>query len=141
MPGAHGLRPAMTLRSEVVNVKRVAAGTGVSYGPDQVTGRATTLALLPLGFADGVPRAAQGRAAVLLHGRRCPIMGRIAMDQCVIDAGDLPVAIGDPVTVFGGPGPSVADWAGWAGTNPHEILTGIGSRVGRLHTYGEVETQ
>jgi alanine racemase len=129
----------------VVNVKRVGSGTGVSYGPDHVTGRPTTLALLPLGFADGLPRAAQGRAQVWLHDRRCPIVGRIAMDQCVIDAGDLSVAIGDPVTVFGpgdhpaGPEPTVADWARWAGTNPHEIVTGIGARVRRTHRYGEAE--
>ncbi|MFU8873162.1 alanine racemase [Micromonospora sp. SL4-19] len=128
-----GLRPAMTLGSRVVNVKRVPAGTGISYGPDHVTARPTTLALLPLGFADGLPRAAQGRAEVWLHGQRRPIAGRIAMDQCVIDAGDLPVRIGDPVTVFGDePAPTAADWARWAGTNPHEILTGIGARVGRI---------
>jgi alanine racemase len=158
-PEGFGLRPAMTLRSRVVNVKRVPAGVGVSYGPDHVTTRATTLALLPLGFADGLPRAAQGRAEVWLRGCRRPIAGRIAMDQCVIDAGDLPVQIGDPVTVFGAPtagpalpaaGPAVpargpalpaggpalptaAEWAEWAGTSPHEILTGIGGRVRRQH--------
>jgi len=134
--GAPGLRPAMTLRSQVVNVKRVPAGAGVSYGPDHVTTRATTLALLPLGFADGLPRTAQGRAHVELAGQRRPVVGRIAMDQCVIDAGDLPVAIGDPVVVFG-PGdqatPTAADWARWAGTNPHEMLTGIGARVTRSY--------
>jgi alanine racemase len=137
--GRPGLRPAMTLRSRVVNVKRVGRGTGVSYGPDHVTNRPTTLALLPLGFADGLPRAAQGRAEVWLLGRRCPVVGRIAMDQCVIDAGALPVAIGDPVTVFGpgGAAPTVADWARWAGTSPHEILTGIGARVRRTYRYGE----
>jgi alanine racemase len=139
--GTSGLRPAMTLRASVVNVKRVGPGTGVSYGPDHVTGRPTTLALLPLGFADGLPRAAQGRAQVWLHDRRCPIVGRIAMDQCVIDAGDLPVAIGDAVTVFGpgGTAPTVAEWARWAGTSPHEILTGIGARVRRTHRRGEAE--
>jgi alanine racemase len=142
-PGAYGLRPALTLRARVVNVKRVPAGTGVSYGPDHVTDRPATLALLPLGFADGLPRAAQGRAQVWLGGRRCPIVGRIAMDQCVIDAGDLPVALGDTVTIFGpgtgepaGP-PTVAEWARWAGTSPHELLTGIGARVRRIHQYGE----
>jgi alanine racemase len=134
--GAPGLRPAMTLRSRLVNVKRVPAGVGVSYGPDHVTTGPTTLALLPLGFADGLPRAAQGRAHVELGGHRRPIVGRIAMDQCVIDAGDLPVAIGDPVVVFG-PGdratPTAADWARWADTNPHEVLTGIGARVTRSY--------
>ncbi|HEX7744117.1 MAG TPA: alanine racemase C-terminal domain-containing protein, partial [Micromonosporaceae bacterium] len=144
-PGRFGLRPAMTLRSSVINVKRVPAGTGVSYGPDHVTDRSTTLALLPLGYADGLSRTAEGRAWVWLAGRRCPIVGRIAMDQCVIDAGDLPVALGDPVVVFG-PGaergshgkaePTVAEWARWAGTNPQEALTGIGARVARLHIRG-----
>ena len=134
-----GLRPVLTLRSRVANVKRVPAGTGVSYGPDHVTARATTLALLPLGFADGLPRAAQGRAEVWLAGRRRPVVGRIAMDQCVVDAGDLPVRIGDPVVVLGGGtgAPHVTDWAGWAGTSPHEILTGIGNRVRRHHRHGE----
>ncbi|MGC5379272.1 alanine racemase [Micromonospora sp. DT68] len=144
-PGAFGLRPALTLRTTVVNVKRVPAGTGVSYGPEYVTGRATTLALLPLGYADGLPRAAEGRAQVWLGDRRRPVVGRIAMDQCVVDVGDLPVAIGDPVVLFGPAGnpdataddaaPSVTDWARWAGTNPHEILTGIGVRVGRHHIH------
>jgi alanine racemase len=136
----------MTLRSSVINVKRVPAGTGVSYGPDHVTDRPTTLALLPLGYADGLSRTTEGRARVWLAGRRCPIVGRIAMDQCVVDAGDLPVALGDPVVVFG-PGaetgspdlaePTVAEWAQWAGTNPHEVLTGIGARVTRVHVRGE----
>ena len=131
----------MTLRTSVVNVKRVPAGTGVSYGPEHVTGAATTLALLPLGYADGLPRAAGGRASVWLAGRRCPIVGRIAMDQCVVDAGDLPVTIGDPVVVFGPAEgdqhpPTVVEWARWADTNPHEILTGIGARVAREHLHG-----
>lgn len=151
-PGRFGLRPAMTLRTSVVNVKRVPAGTGVSYGPDHVTDRATTLALIPLGYADGLSRTCEGRASVWLAGRRCPIVGRIAMDQCVVDAGDLPVALGDPVVVFGGEGgeasgggdpsggggvPSVGEWARWAGTNPHEVMTGIGARVARVHLHGE----
>ncbi|MET7376407.1 alanine racemase [Micromonospora arida] len=140
-PGEFGLHPAMTVRTSVVNVKRVPAGTGVSYGPEHVTGTPTTLALLPLGYADGLPRAAGGRASVWLAGRRCPIVGRIAMDQCVVDAGDLPVTIGDPVVVFGPAEgdqhpPTVVEWARWADTNPHEILTGIGARVAREHLHG-----
>ncbi|AVT34685.1 alanine racemase [Plantactinospora sp. BC1] len=136
--GVYRLRAAMTLRSTVVNVKRVPAGTGVSYGPDRVTERATTLALLPLGYADGLPRTAEGRAEVWLAGTRRPIVGRIAMDQCVVDAGELPVALGDPVVLFGparaGFGwPTAAEWAGWARTSPHEILTGIGARVARRY--------
>lgn len=134
VPGLrHGLRSAMTVRSAVILTKRVAAGTGVSYGPDHVTGRETTLALVPIGYADGVPRAVAGRAHVSLLGARCPIVGRVAMDQIVVDAGDLPVRAGDTAVVLGGDGPSVAQWAEWAGTNPHEILTGIGPRVVRRY--------
>ncbi|OKI48990.1 alanine racemase [Micromonospora sp. CB01531] len=143
-PGQFGLRPAMSLRTTVINVKRVPAGTGVSYGPTYVTDRPTTLALIPLGFADGLSRTTEGRAQVWLRGRRCPIVGRIAMDQCVVDAGDLPVTLGDPVVVFGtGAGtsdaaaPTVNDWARWAGTNPHEVLTGVGARVPRVYIHGE----
>lgn len=138
-PGVFGLRAALTLRTSVVNVKRVPAGTGVSYGPEHVTAVPTTLALLPLGYADGLPRATEGRAEVWLGDRRCPVIGRIAMDQCVVDAGDLPVRIGDPVVVIGAGrddgAPTVTEWARWAGTNPHEVLTGIGSRVARDHLH------
>lgn len=133
-----GLRGAMTLRARLVLVKRVPAGSGVSYDHDYVTDRDTTLALVPLGYADGVPWAAAPRAEVVIAGRRCPVAGRIAMDQFVVDAGDLDVRAGDEVIVFG-PGtegePTVADWANWAGTVPHEIVTGIGPRVTRRHVH------
>ncbi|BCJ43440.1 alanine racemase [Actinoplanes ianthinogenes] len=137
VPGrSFGLRPAMTLESTVILTKRVGPGTGVSYGHDHVVTRETTLALVPAGYADGVPRRVAGRAEVAIHGRRVPIVGRIAMDQVVVDVGDLPVRAGDRVVLFG-PGdegePTVADWARWAETNPHEILTGVGPRVRRCH--------
>lgn len=140
VPGrVFGLRPAMTLDSTVILTKRVGPGTGVSYGHDYVVERETTLALVPAGYADGVPRRVAGRAEVLIHGRRRPIVGRIAMDQIVVDAGDLPVQAGDRVVLFG-PGdagePTVTEWAAWAETNPHEILTGIGPRVRRCHVPG-----
>jgi alanine racemase len=131
-----GLRGAMTLRARLILVKRVPAGSGVSYEHDYVTDRATTLALVPLGYADGVPWAAAGRAEVSIAGRRYPVAGRIAMDQFVVDVGGAPVQVGDEVVVFGpgtGGEPTVADWARWAGTLPHEILTGIGPRVERHH--------
>jgi alanine racemase len=137
VPGrSFGLRPAMTLEATVILTKRVGPGTGVSYGPDHFVDRETTLALVPIGFADGVPRRVSGHARVSVHGTRCPIVGRIAMDQMVVDVGNLPVSAGDRVVLFG-PGrdgePNVADWAAWAGTNAHEILTGIGTRVERVH--------
>jgi alanine racemase len=131
-----GLRPALTLRSSVMLTKRVPPGTEVSYGHDWRSSRSTTLALVPLGFADGVPRYAGPRASVWVHGVRCPIAGRITMDQLVLDVGDLPVMAGDPVVIFG-PGdqgePTVEEWAQWAETNPHEVLTGISNRVPRRY--------
>ena len=109
-----GLRPAMTLRAQIILTKRVSAGTWISYGRSYVTQWETTLALVPLGFADGIPRAAWQRARVAINGVRCPIAGWIAMDQFVVDAGDLPVRIGDTAVLFG-PGkdgePTVMDWA------------------------------
>jgi alanine racemase len=140
-PAHPGLRPAMTLRARAVQVKRVPAGTGVSYGHDHVTARATTLVLVPLGFADGVPRLAGAHGAqVWFHGTCHPVVGRIAMDQFVVDVGDTPAHVGDEIVLFG-PGdegePTAVDWARWAGTNPHEILTGIGPRVPRHHHRSE----
>ncbi|MET7418530.1 alanine racemase [Dactylosporangium sp. NPDC005555] len=132
-----GLRRAMTLRARAVNVKRVPPGTGVSYLHQYVTDRDTTMVLVPAGYADGVPRQLSNRGAVAIGDRRCPIAGRVAMDQFVVDAGDLSVALGDEIVLFGpgdGAEPTVEEWAAWAGTNPHEILTGIGARVPRTYT-------
>jgi alanine racemase len=126
----------MTVRAQIILTKRVPAGSGVSYGPDFVTDRETTLALVPLGFADGLPRRAAGRAQVSIAGVRCPIVGRVAMDQVVVDVGDLHVRAGDVAVMFG-PGrhgePTAVEWARWADTNPHEILTGIGARLPRTY--------
>ena len=129
-----GLRPAMTLRGAVAAVRRVPAGAGVSYGYDHRTERPTTLVLVPLGYADGVPRHASGRLPVSIGGRRYTNVGRIAMDQFVVDVGDHAVSIGDEVVLFGDPTlglPSAADWADAAGTIGYEIVTRIGPRVPR----------
>ncbi|HEX6353164.1 alanine racemase [Actinophytocola sp.] len=141
----HGLRGAMTLSARLIMVKRVPAGSGVSYEHDYVTGHDSTLGLVPLGYADGLPWAAAKQAEVWFAGRRYPVAGRIAMDQFVVDLGDAPARTGDEVVLFG-PGdqgePTVAEWAGWAGTVPHEIVTGVGPRVRRCYTYataGKVE--
>lgn len=132
-----GLRPAMTVRSRLVQTRRAAAGRGVGYDHHYRTARTTRLGLVPLGYADGIPRAVEGRAALWVAGRRVPVVGRISMDQVVVDLGDGPGAVGDEVTVFG-PGehgePSVADWATWADTIEHEIYTGLGERIERRHT-------
>jgi alanine racemase len=131
-----GLRPVLTLRARVIMTRRAGTGTGVSYGHDYVTPRETTLALVPIGYADGVPRLAGARAEVWIRGRRCPVAGRVAMDQFVVDVGDLPVRVGDEVVVIGSGErgePTLSEWAQWAQTNPHEILTGIGARVPRRY--------
>lgn len=131
-----GLRAAMELAATVVSVKRVPVGHGVSYGFDHVTAEETTLALVPLGYADGIPRSASGSAQVTIGGVRHRIVGRIAMDQFVVDVGDHPVAVGDRVVVFGDDRtgvPSVADWAVWADTIDYEIVTRLGNRVRRRY--------
>ncbi|CAN5197096.1 alanine racemase [soil metagenome] len=133
---ALGLTPAMELRGTVVSAKRVAAGTGVSYGHDYRAERETTLALVPLGYADGLPRQASGRARVSINGTSFPVAGRIAMDQFVVDVGDAAVAPGDVAIVFGDPRsglPSATDWADAAGTINYDVVTGIGSRVPRRY--------
>lgn len=129
-----GLRPAMTLRGSVAAVRRVPAGKGVSYGYDHRTERETTLALVPLGYYDGIPRAVSGRGPVAINGGRFTIAGRVAMDQFVVDVGDHPVAVGDEAVLFGDPTlgvPSADDWAQAAGTINYEIVTRIGPRVPR----------
>ena len=129
-----GLRPAMTLRAAVAAVRRVPAGHGVSYGYDYRTDRDTTLALVPLGYADGVPRHASGAGPVEIGGRRHRVAGRIAMDQFVVDVADAEVAVGDEVVLFGDPtlgAPAADDWAEAAGTINYEVVTRIGPRVPR----------
>ena len=129
-----GLRPAMTLRAAVANVRRVPAGTGLSYGYTHRTANETTLALVPLGYADGVPRNASNRAPVMIGGKTFAVSGRIAMDQFIVDVGDHPVSIGDEAVLFGDPTlgvPSAEDWATAADTINYEIVTRIGSRVTR----------
>ena len=134
------LRPAMTLRARLALVKRVPAGTGVSYGHRYVTSRETTLGLVPLGYADGVPRAAAGLPLVSARGRRWPIAGTVCMDQFVVDFGDEPVAAGDEVVLFG-PGddgePTAQEWGEALGTISYEIATGIGARVPRTYPGGD----
>jgi len=129
-----GLRPAMTLRGAIAAVRRVPAGKGVSYGYDYRTDRDTTLALVPVGYADGVPRQASGAGPVVIGGRRFTVAGRIAMDQFVVDVGDETVAVGDEAVLFGDPtlgAPSATEWADAAGTINYEIVTRIGPRVPR----------
>jgi alanine racemase len=138
-PAAFGLRPAMTLRSTVALTKQVPAGSGVSYLHRYVTERATRLALVPLGYADGIPRSATNVAQVQLDGVRRTIAGTVCMDQFVLDVGDDAVRAGDEVLLFG-PGdagePTAQEWADWLGTINYEIVTRVGARVPRTHVGG-----
>ena len=131
---ALGLRPVMELAGSVAAVRRVPPGSGVSYGFTHRTERETTLALVPLGYADGVPRAASGSGRVWIGGSQYPVVGRIAMDQFLVDVGDDEVAVGDRVVVWGDPAtgvPGAEDWARAAGTIGYEIVTRVGPRVPR----------
>jgi len=135
-----GLVPAMSLRARLALVKEVAAGAGVSYGHSHVTSARTRLALVPLGYGDGLPRHASGCGPVALAGRRYPVAGRVCMDQVVLDLGDDEAAraarAGDEVEVFGAGadgGPTAQDWADAAGTIAYEVVTRIGARVPRVH--------
>lgn len=131
-----GLRPAMRLDAEVVSLKRVAAGSGVSYGFTYRVERETTLALVPLGYGDGVPRQASNAGPVTINGTRYRVAGRVAMDQIVVDIGDDDVRVGDRAVLFGDPAaglPSADEWAEAASTINYEIVTRIGQRVVRRY--------
>lgn len=131
-----GLTPAMTLRGTVAGIRRVPADTGVSYDYTYRTRAETTLALVPLGYAEGIPRAASGTAEVSIGGVRYPIAGRVAMDQFVVDVGDAAVSVGDEVVLWGDPTtgvPSVDEWARWCGTINYEMVTRLGPRVQRSY--------
>lgn len=130
-----GLVPAMRVSSEVVSVKQVPEGHGVSYGYLHKTTGPSTLALIPFGYAEGLPRVATGKASVLLNGKRYPILARIAMDQFVLDVGSDSVSVGDEVVIFGDAKkgePTAEELADASGTINYEIVTRIGGRAKRV---------
>lgn len=131
-PASLGLQPALELSAAVVSVKRVPVGTGISYGHTYRTERETSLALIPLGYGDGIPRHASDRGPVVINGERFTVSGVIAMDQFVVDVGDASVAVGDRAVLFGDPGagsPTATEWADAAGTINYEIITRLGPRI------------
>jgi alanine racemase len=137
LPQQEDLIPAMTFRSSVSLTKRISAGESVSYGHTWTADRDTTLALVPAGYADGVPRGLSNRMSVWLGGRRRPVVGRVCMDQIIVDCGDDPVAAGDIVTLFGSGSdgaPTATEWAELLGTIDYEIVTGMHRpRIGRVY--------
>lgn len=128
-----GLRPVMSLRARLASVKRVPSGSGVSYGHLYTTEHETTLGVVPVGYADGIPRSASNLGPLLAAGVERTVAGRVCMDQVVVDLGDDEAAVGDEVVIFGSEGPSADVWASVCGTIGYEIVTRIGPRVPREH--------
>jgi alanine racemase len=137
---ALGLVPAMTARADLAMVKHVEAGAAVSYGRTWTASHGTRLGLVPVGYADGLPRVGGNRAEVGVAGRRRPIRGRICMDQLVVDLGGNDPGAGADVVIFG-PGthgePTAQDWAEACGTISYEIVTRIGGRFQRRYVDSE----
>ncbi|HEY7594676.1 MAG TPA: alanine racemase [Actinophytocola sp.] len=128
LPYPEDLRPVMTFRSSVSLTKRIAAGEAVSYGQTWTAPADTNLALVPVGYADGIPRLLSGRLDVWLAGRRRPVVGRVCMDQIVVDCGDDLVPVGEEVVLFGEGThgePTATEWANTLGTIDYEIVTGM----------------
>ena len=126
----------MTLSSRVVAVKGVRAGEGVGYGGRFIAERPTTIAIVPAGYADGLDTRLAGRGAVLIRGRRAPIVGAVCMDMLMADVTGLEVSTGDEVVIIGSQGDDridVREMAGQIGTIPYEILCRIGSRIERVY--------
>jgi alanine racemase len=136
------VRPVMELATKISFLKKVKKGETVSYGRRWTAPQDTVIATLPAGYADGLPRAASGKLAFVVNGRRCPQVGTICMDQCMVDLGlDPPARLWDDVTVFGADSSDTPDApltaasiAEITGTIPYEILCGIGKRVPRVYT-------
>jgi alanine racemase len=131
----YGLLPAMRVSSEVVHVKKVPAGHGVSYGYLHRTKAESTLALVPFGYTEGFPRVATGQAEVSLNGKKYPVLARVAMDQFILDLGTDSAEVGDEVVIIGDitkGEPSAEDLARAAGTINYEIVTKMGGRAKRV---------
>jgi alanine racemase len=134
LDGRLPLRPAMSLRSRVSFVQRLAAGQAVSYGHRYRLERDATLATVPVGYADGYLRSLSNVGRVLIRGRRCPVAGVVTMDQLIVDCGDEAVEPGDEVVLFGRQGNQeirVEEVAGWAGTIGYEMVCSVSARVPR----------
>ncbi|MEJ0014917.1 MAG: alanine racemase [Actinomycetota bacterium] len=135
-PGAaFNLRPVMTIKAQLHLVKAAKAGDAIGYGGTEILTQDTKLGIVVIGYSDGLPRSTSNKAGVFYDGRRAPLVGRISMDQCVVDLGlDSNAKAGDYVTVMGGDGYSIDEWAAAANTINYEIVTRIASRVPRIYS-------
>jgi len=128
-----GFHPVMRLCSTIANIRVIEAGESVSYGRTFTATRRTRVALLPIGYADGYPRIVSNRAEALVRSRRAPLLGRICMDQCMIDVTDIPEAeVGDEAVLFGAPDLPLSELSALAQTIDYEITCGISGRVPRV---------
>ncbi len=139
--GVLDLRPVMTLRTTIAQIRDVAAGTSISYGRTYTAPRALRMAVLPVGYADGLWRCLSGKAKFRLHGKDVPVIGRICMDMCMVDITDVPEAkVGDVLTLFGydedGAVVPVERLSDAAGTISYELLCTISKRIARLYFAG-----
>ncbi len=129
---------AMRLVTEVTQLRSIPTGTSVGYGAMWRAERPTRLAVLPVGYADGLPRSASGHAQVAIRGKRVPLVGRVSMDIAIADVTDLPdVVVGDPAVLLGrasgGASITAADYAGWSGLSEYEVTCGMSKRVPRTY--------
>lgn len=128
------LKPAMTLKAKLSLVKKAPKGSAVGYGGTAILKEDTQLGIVVLGYSDGIPRGTGSAAGVFIKGRKAPLVGRVSMDQFVVDLGaDTTAEAGEYVTVFGGDGYSIDEWASAAQTINYEIVTRIASRVQRIY--------
>lgn len=129
------LEPAMKFKAQISHIKRVSSGAAISYGRTFITDRPSVIATLPVGYADGWTRLMAGKASVLLHKKRAPLVGRVCMDQCMIDVTDIPEAApGDEVLLFGGAELPVEEVAAHMGTINYEVVCMVSKRVPRQYT-------
>lgn len=144
LPHPHSLlarvhpEPVFSFHTRVGLVKKLPAGTGISYGRTVTLQRPSTVAVLTAGYGDGLARASSNRAEVLIHGRRCPVLGRVTMDQTIVDLTDVATAVktGDHVVLVGRQGAahiSLMEFSGWSGSIPWETLCSVTKRVPRLY--------
>lgn len=131
------LKPVLSLRAVISHIKEIEAGSDISYGRTYTAQKKLRVATIPIGYADGYSRQLSGKASILVHGVRCPILGRICMDQCMIDISDVPAAkVGDTVTVIGEDGGDAIraeELAALMDTIPYEVVCGLSKRVTRVY--------
>jgi alanine racemase len=136
VPLPEGFRPALSFKTQVSQVKWIPAGEGISYGSTYITERPTCIAVLPVGYADGFRRAPYNWGSVLIHGQEAPLLGRVCMDQCMVDVTHIPdVHMGDEVVLIGRQGEAILSAemvAERLGTSNYEVVAEILARVPRV---------